>query len=91
MADTVIGVGNKDMEKLREQVKDLGTRADGTEKILGAHTSQQADQKRYLKQQEVKLSDLEDRSQRYKETHPLALKHKKVHAKWWGQTVVFQR
>ncbi|KAJ1149870.1 hypothetical protein NDU88_002669 [Pleurodeles waltl] len=35
---------HQDMEKMRERVKDLGTRANSAEEILQAHTSQLADQ-----------------------------------------------
>ncbi|KAJ1155357.1 hypothetical protein NDU88_008087 [Pleurodeles waltl] len=52
------------MEKLKERVKDLNTRADSAQKILGAHTNQLVDQERHLKQHEAKLGDLEGRSWR---------------------------
>ncbi|KAJ1178475.1 hypothetical protein NDU88_003721 [Pleurodeles waltl] len=53
---------HQDMEKMKEHMKDLGTSADGVEEILGAHTSQLADQEIRLKLQEAKLAYIEDRS-----------------------------
>ncbi|KAJ1177487.1 hypothetical protein NDU88_002742 [Pleurodeles waltl] len=66
----VIFEGNKAITEKIDRVaimvavlsQDMGTRADGVEEILGAHTSQQAEEERGLKLQGTKLTDLEGRS-----------------------------
>ncbi|KAJ1210595.1 hypothetical protein NDU88_005957 [Pleurodeles waltl] len=52
----------QDIDKRREPVNDLGTRADRADETLGAHTSQLVDNDSHLKIQETKLPDLEYRS-----------------------------
>ncbi|KAJ1130670.1 hypothetical protein NDU88_009020 [Pleurodeles waltl] len=59
--DITVALLHQDMEKMREQLKDLGTRADHV--VLGAHNSKLAEQERQLKHQEAKLADLEDITQ----------------------------
>ncbi|KAJ1214184.1 hypothetical protein NDU88_001810 [Pleurodeles waltl] len=50
------------MDKMRERVKDLGTRTDDISKELGTHSTQLADQERWLQPQEAMLEVLEDTS-----------------------------
>ncbi|KAJ1203306.1 hypothetical protein NDU88_007094 [Pleurodeles waltl] len=57
----------QNVDKLRNQVKDLGTRAHGVAELLSSHISQLRDHEWHMQQQETKPADLKDRSRRNNE------------------------
>ncbi|KAJ1210738.1 hypothetical protein NDU88_006100 [Pleurodeles waltl] len=61
---TTVALMQQDLDKMREKVKDLGTRTNGLENNVTAHATQLTDHKHRLQMQEAKLTELEAGSQR---------------------------
>ncbi|KAJ1195396.1 hypothetical protein NDU88_004676 [Pleurodeles waltl] len=57
---TLVTLLRQDMDKIQEKVKDLGTRTDGVDEIVGTYASTLTDHEQWLKMQGTTLGDLRD-------------------------------